>query len=237
MVNKVKILKDIINSSHKIVFFTGAGISTPSGIPDFRSSNGLFKQNLRAEEIIEHSFFFSHTSDFYDYYFKHLVYLDAKPNIAHKYIANLEKEKEVIVVTQNIDNLHQMANSQNVLELHGSIYRNYCLKCHQFYDIFDISQDNYHCCNCSGLIKPDVVLYGEGLDYDVINQSVNAIRNADCLIIVGTSLSVYPAASFINYYNGNKLVVINRDQTNADSQANLVINDDLEMVFMELSND
>lgn len=234
--NKVKILKEMISNSHKIVFFTGAGISTPSGIPDFRSSSGLFKQNLRAEEIVEHSFFFNNTADFYNYYFKHLVYLDAKPNIAHKYIADLEKEKEVVVVTQNIDNLHQMANSQQVFELHGSIYRNYCLKCHQFYDITEISQDDYHCSKCQGLIKPDVVLYGEGLDYDIINQSINAIRNADCLIIVGTSLSVYPAASFINYYNGDKLVVINRDQTNADSRANLVINADLKEVFMELSN-
>lgn len=235
--DKVKILKEMINSSHKIVFFTGAGISTPSGIPDFRSSNGLFKQNLRAEEIVEHSYFFNYTADFYNYYFEHLVYLDAKPNIAHQYIAKLEQEKEVIVVTQNIDNLHQMANSQNVLELHGSIYRNYCLNCYQFYDISEIDQNHYHCHKCHGLIKPDVVLYGEGLDYNIINQSVSAISNADCLIIVGTSLSVYPAASFINYYNGNKLVVINRDQTNADSRADLVINDDLKEVFMELSND
>lgn len=235
--NKIEILKTMINSSKRIVFFTGAGISTPSGIPDFRSSNGLFKQNVRAEEIIEHSFFFQNTIAFYEYYFNNLVYLNAKPNIAHKYIASLEKDKNIIVITQNIDNLHQMANSKNVLELHGSIYRNYCLNCHQFYDISEINQTNYHCHKCNGLIKPDVVLYGEGLDYNIINRSISAIKNADCLIIVGTSLSVYPAAGFIDYYRGDKLVVINRDHTHADAMANLVINDDLESVFKELSYD
>ncbi len=233
--NNIDRLKIMINSSQKIVFFTGAGISTPSGIPDFRSNTGLFKQNLRAEEIVEHNFFFQNTKDFYEYYFNHLVYVNAIPNIAHKYIASLEKTKNITVVTQNIDNLHQKANSSNVLELHGSIYRNYCLNCHQFYDINEISSKNYHCHKCNGLIKPDVVLYGEGLNYDIISQSVNAIINADCLIIVGTSLSVYPAAGFIDYYSGNKLVVINRDHTHADAIANLVINDDLELVFKELS--
>ena len=230
--DKVTKLKELINSSKNIVVFTGAGISCASGIPDFRSSNGLYNQktsiNIPPEQIISHSFFIRNTELFFDFYRTKMVYPNALPNLAHIYFAELEKTgKNVIVVTQNIDGLHQKAHSSKVLELHGSVLRNYCMNCHKFYDINAILKDGIPKCNCGGIIKPDVVLYEESLDDKIIVDSINAIKNADMLIVVGTSLTVYPAASFVRYYNNNKLVLINKDKTPYDCYADLVINDDI----------
>ena len=225
-------LKEIIEKSKKIVIFSGAGLSTNSGIPDFRSADGLYNQktksNIRPEEIISHSFFMSNPSEFYQFYFSKMVYLNAKPNLAHKYFAKLEEEGKVLaVVTQNIDNLHQEAGSKKVYELHGSIMRNYCMKCHKFYSLKDIFNENYEVprCSCGGIIKPDVVLYEEGLNDEVVSNALYAISEADTIIVTGTSLTVYPAAGLINYFNGNDLVLINKSETPYDNAASLVIND------------
>ena len=236
VMNKIEKLKEIIDDSQRIVFFTGAGISVPSGIPDFRSANGLYNTNLSAEEILSHTYFMHHPKEFYDFYFKNMVYLDAKPNKAHEWIKTLANEKDVAVVTQNIDGLHGL---NKVYELHGSIHRNTCLKCHQKYNLKEI-MDSYQThnkeiplCTCGGVIKPDVVLYEEGLDDHTVYNAVNAIANADTLIIIGTSLNVYPAASFITYFSGKHIVVINKDDNNA--RAELVINDDIVHVVNEYS--
>lgn len=228
-------LNKIIHESENIVFFGGAGVSTESGIPDFRSVDGLYNQkyNYPPETIISHSFFMKRTEEFYDFYKNNMIFLDAKPNVAHVRIAELEKlGKLKAVITQNIDGLHQKAGSKNVLELHGSVHRNYCMKCGKFYDVNYIVESNViPKCTCGGIIKPDVVLYEESLDQEIITKSVEYIRNADVLIIGGTSLVVYPAAGLINYYRGSKLVLINKSSTTMDKKANLIINDSIAKVF------
>ena len=235
-------LKKIIDESDNIVFFGGAGVSTESNIPDFRSEKGLYKAKteygMSPEEMISHSFFMNHTETFFDYYKKNLIYPDAKPNKAHRALAKLEAQGKLkAVVTQNIDGLHQMAGNKKVYELHGSVLRNYCMKCHQFYDL-DYIMDEYHCKGnvpicpvCGGIIKPDVVLYEEMLDEDCINKAVSAISKADTLIIGGTSLVVYPAAGFVRYFRGNHLVLINKQETPYDSHADLVIHDSIGKVL------
>ncbi len=218
-----------IERAKRIVFFGGAGVSTESGIPDFRSSDGVFKAieafGYPPETLISHDFFLQNPETFYRYYRKFLLAPEAKPNAAHRALARLERRGKLsAVVTQNIDNLHQMAGSEHVLELHGSVHRNYCMRCHRFYSLDDILQmDNVPHCECGGMIKPDVVLYGEGLDENVVSESIAEIARADMLIIGGTSLVVYPAAGLADYFRGSDLVVINLSKTNRDSRAQLTI--------------
>ena len=232
--NKYEALKNIIDSSNSIVVFTGAGISVPSGIPDFRSADGIYNQkakiNIRPEEIISHSFFVTNTDYFYEFYKEKMCYPDAKPNAAHKFFADLEKKgKNVKVVTQNIDNLHQEAGSSRVYELHGSVHRNYCQNCGRLFGLKYVL--NYNgvpkCDKCGGLVKPDVVLYEESLDENIISLAISAIMTCDTLIVVGTSLTVYPAAGFIRYFRGRNLVVINKQATSYDNMCDLVINEDV----------
>lgn len=233
-------LKEIISHSDNIVFFGGAGVSTESGIPDFRSASGLYNEitrdNYSPEEILSHSFFVKHTGDFYKFYKSKMVYRDAKPNNAHLALAKLEKEGKLkAVITQNVDGLHQSAGSKNVLELHGSIHKNYCMECHKYFDLNYVvnSSDIPKCDACEGIVKPDVVLYEEALDSDVLEESVRYISEADVLIVGGTSLSVYPAAGLVSYYKGNKLVLINKSQTLYDKRASLVLNDSIGKVLGE----
>ena len=221
-------LQEIIDSSDKIVFFGGAGVSTESGIPDFRSQDGLYNQKYAypPEQILSHTFYKNNTKEFFDFYRDKMLYLDAEPNAAHKKLAELEAAgKLTAIVTQNIDGLHQAAGSKNVYELHGSVLRNYCEKCHKFFGVEYIVNNTPvpKCDICGGTVKPDVVLYEEGLDGRTIEGAVNAIASADCLIVAGTSLNVYPAAGFIRYFRGKHFVLINRDPTPADSMADLVI--------------
>lgn len=235
MEDSINKLQEAINNSHKIVFFSGAGMSTASGIPDFRSATGLYKNVYRAEEMLSHSFFMHDPKQFYEFYKDKMIYENAKPNYGHEFISKLQAKKDVSVVTQNIDGLHQLAGSKKVYELHGSIHRNYCMKCHKFYGLDTIiNAKDIPYCKCGGIIKPDVVLYEEGLDDNTIYQAVNAIREADVLIVCGTSLNVYPAASFINYYRGHYLTIINKDVTGYDDNCDIVIHDDLVKVFKEL---
>lgn len=235
MTKEVEQLKDILKNSKKIVFFGGAGVSTESGIPDFRSVDGLYKQKYKypPEQIVSHSFFMYRTDEFYDFYKEKMMALDAKPNAAHVALAKLEQEGRLTaVITQNIDGLHQAAGSKEVLELHGSIHRNYCMKCRKFYTAKQVKESiGVPKCECGGIIKPDVVLYEEGLDQNVLQKSVWHIQNADTLIIGGTSLVVYPAAGLIDYFRGNHLVVINKSPTNRDKQADLCINGSIGEVF------
>lgn len=223
-------LKEIIQKSDNIVFFGGAGVSTESNIPDFRSETGLYKTKdnfkFAPEEMLSHSFFLSHTEDFYDFYKSKMIYKNAKPNAAHLALAELERRGKLkAVITQNIDGLHQAAGSKNVLELHGSIHRNYCTRCKKLYDLnFVINSNTVPRCECGGIVKPDVVLYEESLNNDVIEASVNYIRKAEVLIVGGTSLTVYPAAGLIRYFKGGCLVLINKSSTSYDSYADLVIN-------------
>lgn len=228
---KLKKIQEMVANSENIVFFGGAGVSTESGIPDFRSVDGLYNQTYKypPETILSHRFFMENTEEFYDFYRNKMLFLEAKPNKAHKKLAELEViGKLKAVITQNIDGLHQLAGSKNVLELHGSVHRNYCLKCHQYYGVAAIAEGaSIPKCTCGGMIKPDVVLYGEGLNNQTVEQSVKAIAGADMLIIGGTSLGVYPAAGLIDYYRGNKLVLINKTSTPMDKQADLVINDSI----------
>jgi len=230
-------LKRIIKDSNNIVFFGGAGVSTESGIKDFRSKDGLYNQkyDYPPEEILSHTFFMHNTEEFYRFYRDKLNCLKYKPNITHEILAKLEKEGKVkAVITQNIDGLHQEAGSKNVYELHGSVHRNYCMECHKFFGpekVFETKAPIPLCDECGGIIKPDVVLYEEGLDEKTINNAIDSIRNADVLIVGGTSLMVYPAAGLIRYYMGNKMVLINKDKTDYDRFANLVINDSLGKVF------
>lgn len=237
-----KRLKEIIDNSNNIVFFGGAGVSTESGIPDFRSEKGLYHAKevygYSPERMLSHSFYYMHTKLFYQYYKENLIHREAEPNDAHKALAALEAEGKLkAVVTQNIDGLHQKAGSKNVFELHGSVLRNYCEKCGEFYDLDYIMDEKNceegvpHCSKCGGRIKPDVVLYEEGLDDDCINGAINAIMHADTLIIGGTSLVVYPAAGLIHYFRGKNLVLINKDKTSYDSRADLVINDSIGKVM------
>ena len=236
--NKVETLKQWISESSSIVFFGGAGVSTESGIPDFRSVDGLYSQHFDypPETIISHSFYLRDPSYFFRFYREKMLPLGFEPNITHKKLAQWEQEGKLsAVVTQNIDGLHQKAGSKTVYELHGSVLRNYCTKCRKFYpaefirDSADIPR-----CDCGGIVKPDVVLYEEGLDQDTIEKSVMAIRAADLLIVAGTSLTVYPAAGLIQYYRGNRLVLINRDATPFDDEADLVLHENLGEVFSRL---
>lgn len=231
-------LKTIIKESENIVFFGGAGVSTESNIPDFRSSNGLWNEKLKInfspEQLVSHTFFVNYPEDFFEFYKEKLIYPDAKPNAAHIALAELEKMGKLkAVVTQNIDGLHQAAGSKTVYELHGSVLRNYCMKCGKFYDEKYIlkSKGIPLCEECGGRVKPDVVLYEEGLDDTVISAAINAISKADTLIIGGTSLVVYPAAGLIHYFKGRNLVLINKSITSADGQADLVIHEPIGEVF------
>ena len=224
---EVRKLQEIIDDSSDIVFFGGAGVSTESNIPDFRSADGLYQQKYRysPEQIVSHSFFMKNPEGFYEFYKEKMMFLDARPNLAHQKLAELEAAGKLsAVITQNIDGLHQAAGSRNVLELHGSIHRNYCQKCGKFYDAAYVkSSDGIPKCGCGGRIKPDVVLYEEGLDSDVIQNSIRAISRADTLIIGGTSLVVYPAAGFIDYFRGKHLVVVNKSATAREVRAELTI--------------
>lgn len=232
-------LKTLINASKNIVFLGGAGVSTESGIPDFRSQDGLYSQKYvyPPETILSHDFFVKHTKYFYDFYRDKMLFLKAEPNAAHIGLANLEKQGKVkAIVTQNIDGLHQLAGSKRVLELHGSVHRNYCMDCGQFYEVEAIvNSEGIPKCPCGGIIKPDVVLYQEGLNEQVVTETIQAINAADMLIIGGTSLAVYPAASFVNYYKGNKLVLMNQSPTPMDYQANLIVREKIGQVFDRIS--
>ena len=222
-------LQEMINDSKSIVFFGGAGVSTESGIPDFRSVDGLYNQkyDYPPEQILSHTFFVRNTKEFYDFYRDKMICLDAKPNKAHLKLAELEKKgKLTAVVTQNIDGLHTLAGNKKVYELHGSVHRNYCTKCGKFYGIEAITDSTgVPICECGGVIKPDVVLYEEGLDNDTVECAVKAIASCDMLIIAGTSMTVYPAAGLVRYFRGKYLVEINRDATAIDDQCDLVIHD------------
>ncbi|MDD4370086.1 MAG: NAD-dependent protein deacylase [Anaerostipes sp.] len=227
---QIKQLQQMIDESSHIVFFGGAGVSTESHIPDFRSTDGLYHQTYKypPEVMVSHSFYRDHTKEFFDFYKNKMIFLEAKPNKAHLKLVELEKAGKLdAIVTQNIDGLHQAAGSKNVFELHGSVHRNYCTKCHKFYDVNYVvnTEDIPYCEDCGGIIKPDVVLYEEGLDGAVMQGAVEAIASADMLIIGGTSLVVYPAAGMIDYFRGKNLVVLNRDATSRDKQANLCITD------------
>ena len=224
-------LKKVIENSRRIAFLGGAGLSTESGIPDFRSADGIYKAQTAygypPEVLLSHDFFWRHTEVFYDYYKKILLYPEANPNKAHKALAKLEKDgKLTAVITQNIDGLHQAAGSQNVLELHGSVHRNYCTKCRKFYSMEYIQESQgVPTCSCGGIIKPDVVLYGEGLDSKTLISAVTHIQRADTLIVGGTSLVVYPAAGLIDYFSGKELVLINLSRTDRDSEATLCVHE------------
>ena len=238
MNEKIEKFKTLVNESNNIVFFGGAGVSTESGIPDFRSKDGLYNQKYKypPEEILSHTFFINHTEEFFKFYKEKLNSLKYEPNVTHIKLAELEKEGKLkAVVTQNIDGLHQKAGSKNVYELHGSVLRNYCMKCHKFYDAkYVFNSSGVPKCSCGGIIKPDVVLYEEALDEETLEKSVYAIANADLLIVAGTSLTVYPASGLINYFRGKNLVLINRDTTPFDNRADLVINESLGKVFEEI---
>ena len=224
---KIEKLREIIAGSNNIVFFGGAGVSTESGVPDFRSEDGLYRQKYKfpPEFMLSHTCYERLPEEFFKYYRDKLLVPGIQPNKAHKKLAQWEKEGKLkAVITQNIDGLHQAAGSKNVLELHGSTLRNYCERCGKFYDAeYIMHSEGVPTCSCGGRIKPDVILYEEGLDMDILNRSVRYISEADVLIVGGTSLVVYPAAGLIDYYRGNKLILINKSATSRDSQANLVI--------------
>lgn len=239
LADKIAALQTIIDQAKHIVFFTGAGVSTDSGIPDFRSTNGLYNQTYKypPEEIISHSFFEENPEEFFRFYKDRMLYLDAQPNEVHRFIAECEKKgKSLGVVTQNIDGLHQKAGSKHVYELHGSVLRNYCMDCSTFYSAEYIknSEGIPRCQKCGGIIKPDVVLYEEGLSQAVVEGAVAAIQSADVMIVLGTSLVVYPAAGLIRYFSGRHLVLINRDATPYDSDADLLIQAPFADVFPHL---
>ena len=226
--NNIEKLSDVIKNSDKIVFFGGAGVSTESGIPDFRSADGLYNQKYKypPEQIVSHTFFMYYPKEFYDFYRDRMIYTGAKPNKAHTALARLEDKGKLLgVITQNIDGLHQAAGSKNVMELHGSIHRNYCTKCGEFFGLARIvnSTGVPKCDKCGGIIKPDVVLYEEGLDQNILSASVKALRRAEVLIIGGTSLGVYPAAGLIHEFRGSTLVLINKTETQADKMADIII--------------
>ncbi len=235
---KIDALREIFKKSNNIVFFGGAGVSTASGIPDFRSSNGLYSQKLNRqfspEQAVSHSFFKNYTEEFFDFYKDKLVYPDALPNGCHTALVKLEEMGKLkAIITQNIDGLHQKAGSKVVYELHGSVQRNYCTHCHKFFDEdYILKADGVPKCDvCGSVVKPDVVLYEEALDSGVLSAAVDAISKAETLIIGGTSLVVYPAAGLIDYFRGKDLILINKTATSADSRANLVINDDIAEVM------
>ena len=233
-------LERLIQAHQNIVFFGGAGVSTESGIPDFRSVDGLYHQKFKypPETMLSHTFYEQHTAEFFDFYRQKLIVHGAKPNAAHLRLAKLEREGKLkAVVTQNIDGLHQAAGSKTVYELHGSTLRNYCTRCGKFYDVDFIANSTGvpRCPKCGGIVKPDVVLYEESLNEQTIVGSVKAIQSADMLIVAGTSLTVYPAAGLINYYRGSRLVLINRDETPYDGNADLVLHESLGDVFSQLA--
>lgn len=233
-------LQHLIDTSKKIVFFGGAGVSTESGIKDFRSKDGLYQLHSKYgrpyEEMLSHTYFMNHTDTFYQFYKEFMINKSAKPNAAHKFLANLEKKKNLVVITQNIDGLHQLAGSKNVLELHGSIHRNYCMSCNEKFDlsIVENSIGVPKCPRCGGIIKPEVVLYEEPLDQFVLEASINALEHADLLIVAGTSLSVYPASGLIRYYGGTNIVVINKDKLDIHFGNVLEINKPVGEVFSQL---
>lgn len=240
--NMDKRVRAIIDNSEKVVFFGGAGVSTESNIPDFRSESGLYKAmndyGYSPEHMLSRTFFMNNTEMFFDYYKKNLIYPEAQPNKAHIALAKLEKEGKLTgVVTQNIDGLHQKAGSREVFELHGSVLRNYCMDCGAYYDLNFIMEESNcekgipRCPKCGGIIKPDVVLYEEVLDDDVIRGAIDVISNADTLIVGGTSLVVYPAAGLINYFRGQEIILINKSETGYDDKATLVINDSIGKVL------
>lgn len=239
MNEKIAELNEIINDNDRIVFFGGAGVSTESGIPDFRSQDGLYHQKYAypPETIVSHTFFVQKTKEFYDFYKDKMIALWAKPNAAHEKLAELEQAgKLTAVITQNIDGLHQLAGSKEVYELHGSVHRNYCQKCGTFHSVQEVmEQEGVPHCSCGGLIKPDVVLYEEGLDSQTITKSIKAISEANVLIIGGTSLAVYPAASFIDYFHGKHLIVINKSETQKSVRATLTINEPIGEVFSQIT--
>ena len=238
MGTEIERLQEIVDRYDNIVFFGGAGVSTESGIPDFRSQDGLYNQkyDYPPETILSHTFFMRHTEEFYRFYRDKMLCDTAKPNAAHYKLAEMEKAGKLkAVVTQNIDNLHQMAGSRTVYELHGSVYRNYCMKCHKSYDFaYMKNSQGVPRCTCGGLIKPDVVLYEEGLDDNTIRGAVEAISNAQVLIIGGTSLAVYPAAGLIDYFRGQELVVINKSATARDVRSDLLIREPIGQVFGQI---
>lgn len=243
MNTEIEKLTQILRNSNNIVFFGGAGVSTESNIPDFRSANGLFNARLNMtlspEQLVSHTYFIRFPEEFFNFYKAKLIYPEAKPNGAHIALANLEEMGKLkAIITQNIDGLHQAAGSKNVFELHGSIHRNYCIKCNDSYDMDFIlnSKGIPTCPKCSGTVRPDVVLYEEGLDESVLKGAIDAISKADTLIIGGTSLVVYPAANLINYFKGKNLVLINKSSTSADSRADLVIHDSIGKVISESVN-
>ena len=233
--NELEILKSWVENSDNVVFFGGAGVSTESNVPDFRSADGLYnmKYDYPPETIISHSFYMKNPEEFYRFYKDRMLYPEAEPNPAHLALAKLEQEGHLkAVITQNIDGLHQAAGSKEVLELHGSVHRNYCTRCNKFYDMnYILEQEGVPRCSCGGMVKPDVVLYEESLDSDVIDSALRYIRKADVLIIGGTSLTVHPAAGFVSYYRGSKLVLINKSATPMDNRADLVINQPIGQVM------
>lgn len=238
MENKIQQFKQLVNKCDNIVFFGGAGVSTESGIPDFRSKDGLYNQQYKypPETILSHTFFMNKTEEFFKFYKLKMNSLKYQPNITHIRLSELEaRGKLKAVITQNIDGLHQKAGSKVVYELHGSVLRNYCMNCNKFYDAeYVFNSKGIPRCSCGGIIKPDVVLYEEGLDEETIENSTDAIQKADLLIVAGTSLTVQPASGLINFFRGRNLVLINRDLTPYDNKANLVINDSLGKVFSNL---
>lgn len=238
MDKQIKKLADLVAKSKQIVFFGGAGVSTESGIPDFRSVDGLYHQkyDYPPETILSHSFFLHKTKEFYDFYRDKMIYLDATPNTTHLKLFEWEQNGKLSgIVTQNIDGLHQLAGNKKVFELHGSIHRNYCTRCHAFHSIDSIlHSEGIPRCECGGIIKPDVVLYEEGLDDKTVTGAIQAITNADLLIVGGTSLSVYPAAGMLQYYQGNHLALINKSATPYDSNADILIQKSLGEVFASL---
>lgn len=238
MKEKINKLQSIIDESNNIVFFSGAGVSTLSGIKDFRSKDGLYnmKYKFPPELILSSGFFYANTLEFYNFYRDKLNCLNTKPNIIHNYMVKLENMGKLkAIVTQNIDGLHTKAGSKNVLELHGTIYKNHCIRCNKFYDAeYIFNSKDIPLCKCGGIIKPDVILYGECLDEEVLNKSIDAIRSSDTLIVAGTSLTVEPASSLVRMFNGKNLVIINRDTTSYDKVASLVINDEFQNIFKYL---
>ena len=235
---EIETLKQIVKASDNIVFFGGAGVSTESGIPDFRSVDGLYHQkyDYPPETILSHTFFMRQTEEFFRFYRDKMLALDAKPNAAHRKLAELEAAGKLkAVITQNIDGLHQAAGSKRVLELHGSVHRNYCMKCGKFHSVYEIKESTgIPRCECGGIIKPDVVLYEEGLDNQTLEDAVSFIRKADVLIIGGTSLAVYPAAGLIDYYKGDKLILVNKSATPMDGRADLLVQGAIGEIFSQL---
>lgn len=232
----MKTLTDYLRPARRIAFLGGAGVSTASQIPDFRSATGLYAK--RPEYMLSHGFFMSHPDEFFDFYFSHMIYPDAKPNGAHLALSHWQEKKDVTIIAQNIDGLHQMAGSKKVLELHGSVYRNHCMKCHHFYDLDEVmhrrNEKGIPICDCGAIIKPDVVLYEEGLDETILRESIRAIEQADVMIVGGTSLSVYPAAGLVHYFHGDALILLNQSQTSLDAHCDFVSRGPIDRVMAEV---